>query len=273
MSEIPPRLTGGLSGRYFLERELGQGWNATVYLAEDIRGGGQVAMKVVRPELSLVLDAEPFLEVIRGVMRLAHPRVLPVIDAGNSDGVLFYATPYVQAESLRDRLTRDDHLDLGPAVAAAHAVAEALDEAHQQGIVHGGLKPENVLFAPDGTLVADYAFDTALRRAARGRFAAREFLPRRPHYLSPERARFAEADVGSDIYALGCLVYEMLAAVPPFDGSSAEEVLQNILAQEPEPLGARRPDLPPHVVAAVHRALAREPRDRFPTAQGFVAAL
>jgi serine/threonine-protein kinase len=273
MSEIPQRLTGALSGRYFLERELGQGWNATVYLAEDVRGGGQVAMKVVRPELSLMLDAGPFLEVIHGVMRLTHPGVLPVIDAGNSDGVLFYATPYVQAESLRDRLTRDDHLELGPAVAVARAVGESLDEAHQQGVAHGGLKPENVLFAPEGTLVADFGFDAALRRGGRGRFGAREFLPRRPHYLSPERARFADADYASDIYALGCLVYEMLAAVPPFDGSSAEEVVQNILAREPEPLGNRRPDLPPNVVAAVHRALAREPRHRFPTAQGLSAAL
>jgi serine/threonine-protein kinase len=129
------------------------------------------------------------------------------------------------------------------------------------------------LFAPEGTLVADFGFDAAVRRGGRGRFGAREFLPRRPHYLSPERARYADADYASDIYALGCLVYEMLTAVPPFDGSSAEEVVQNILAHEPEPLDRRRPDLPPHVVAAVHRALARQPRDRFPTAVELAAAL
>jgi serine/threonine-protein kinase len=273
MSELPQRLTGALSGRYFLERELGQGWNATVYLAEDIRGGAQVAMKVVRPDLSLMLDPAPFLDSMRGVMRLSHPGVLRVIDVGNSDGVLFYATPYVQAESLRDRLTREERLDLQSAGVVARSVAEALDQAHQQDVPHGGLKPENVLFAPEGVLVADFGFDAALRRAGRGRFAAQEFLPRRPHYLSPERARFAEADAPSDIYALGCLVYEMLAAVPPHEGSSAEDVIQDILAREPEPLAALRPDLPSRVAAAVNRALARNPRDRFATAQEFAAAL
>jgi serine/threonine protein kinase len=130
-----------------------------------------------------------------------------------------------------------------------------------------------VLFAPEGVLVADFGFDAALRRAGRGRFAAREFLPRRPHYLSPERARFADADAPSDIYALGCLAYEMLAAVPPHDGSSADEVIQDILSREPEPLASLRPGLPVHVAAAVHRALARDPHDRFPTAQAFAAAL
>jgi serine/threonine-protein kinase len=273
MSEIPQRLTGALSGRYFLERELGQGWNATVYLAEDVRGGGQVAMKVVRPELGLMLEPQPFLEAMRRIMALAHPALLPVIDAGNSDGVLFSVTPYFPAESLRERLTRDERLEVDSAITVARAVAQGLDEAHRHDVAHGGIKPENVLFATEGVLVADCGYEGALRHAGRGRFGARDFLPRRPHYLSPERARFGDADARSDIYALGCLVYEMLAAVPPVDGSSAEEVIQNILSRPAEPLERRRPDLPPSILSAVSRALSPQPRDRFPTAGEFAAAL
>jgi serine/threonine-protein kinase len=273
MSEIPQRLTGALSGRYFLERELGQGWNATVYLAEDVRGGGPVAMKVVRPELSLMLDPALFLDAMRPIMGLSHPGILPLIDVGNSEGVLYCVTPYAQAESLRDRLTRDERLEVDQAVPVARSVAEALHEGHSRGLVHGGLKPENVLFAPDGVLVADYGFESALRRAGRGHFTPRDLLPRRPHYLSPERARFADPDVPSDIYALGCLLYEMVTAVPPVDGSSAEEVVQNILDHPPEPIERLRPDLPGSVVAAVRRALTREPAQRFPTAAEFAAAL
>jgi serine/threonine-protein kinase len=273
MPEIPQRLTGALSGRYFLERELGQGWNATVYVAEDVKRGGPVAMKVVRPEWSLVLDPAPFLETMRGVMALSHPGALPVTDAGNADGVLFYVSPLVQAESLRQRLTRDERIELDQALSVARSAAEALDAAHEAGLAHGGLKPENLLFAPDGVLVADFCFDTALRRAGRGRFAARDFLPRRPHYLSPERARFSDADPSSDLYALGCVLYEMLAGVPPHEGSSAEEILRNVIAGEPEPLASLRPDLPRRALDAVGKAMARNPKDRFRSGRELAAAL
>jgi serine/threonine-protein kinase len=273
MSEIPQRLTGALSGRYFLERELGQGWNATVYLAEDVRGGGAVCMKVLRPELSLQLDPGLFLEAMRPVMQLEHPGILPVLDLGNSDGVLYVVTPYAQGESLRERLTRDERMEVSQAAPVARTVAAALHFAHERGVVHGGLKPENVLFAPEGVLVTDFGFESALRRSGRGRFAPRDLLPRRPHYLSPERARFAEPDIPSDVYSLGCLVYEMLTAIPPVDGSSSEEVLQNILAQAPEPLERMLTGLPPSVLAAVARALSREPADRFTSAADFAAAL
>jgi serine/threonine-protein kinase len=228
---------------------------------------------VVRPELELLLDPRLFVEAMRPVMALAHPGVLAVLDVGSADGVLFTVTPYVQAESLRDRLSRDERLEVDQAIPVARAVAEALDQAHQHGVIHGGLKPENVLFAPEGILVADFGFETALRRAGRGRFAPRDFLPRRPHYLSPERARFADPDVASDIYALGCLLYEMLSAVPPVEGSSAEEVVQNIIAHPPQPIEALRPGLPDRVAAVVRRALAREPRDRFTTAADLASAL
>lgn len=273
MPEIPQRLTGALSGRYFLERELGQGWNATVYVAEDIRRGEQVAMKVVRPDLSLVLDAAPFVDTMRTVMVLEHPGVLRVLDAGASEGVLFYVAPLVSAESLRDRLTREERLDPDAAVAITRDVAAAVDDAHRRGLIHGALKPENVLLAARGTMVADFGFDAALRRAGRGRVSARDFQPRRPHYLSPERARFGDGDAPSDLYAIGCLLYEMLAAVPPFDGSSAEEILERILTLDPEPLARRRPELPGRLAQAVHRALAKRPADRYPTVLEFAAAL
>lgn len=268
MSELP-RLTGALSGRYFLERELGQGWNATVYVAEDIRRGGQVAMKVVRPELSAALDGAPFLDVMEQVAAITHPGLLPLIDAGATDGMLFTVTPFVNAESLRERLVRDQRLEVDAAVEVLHDVLDAVAAVHAKAFAHGGIKAENVLFAPEGLLLTDLGFDLALRRAGRGRFSARDFLPRRPHYLSPERARFADPDQASDIYAVGCLGYEMLAGVPPFEGSSAVDILERILDEIPEPLVTYRPDAPERLLDAIERALAKDPANRPATAAAF----
>jgi serine/threonine-protein kinase len=274
MSDPIVRLNAALEGRYQVERMLGQGGMATVYLARDLKHARPVALKVLKPELSSVVGPDRFVAEIRTTASLQHPHILPLFDSGQADGFLFYVTPYVEGESLRDRLDRDQQLPVGQAVRIATDVAEAIDYAHRHGVVHRDVKPANVLLQDDKPLVADFGIALAVGSAGGGRLTETGLSLGTPHYMSPEQAA-GDAHVGraTDVYALGCVLYEMLAGEPPYTGRTPQAVLGKIIQARPEPIREHRPGVPPNVAATIERALERVPADRFATAQDFAAAL
>ena len=275
------RLAVALQERYRIERRpdgslalLGRGGTATVYLAHDLRHDRPVALKVVHPELSASVGTERFLREIRFVARLSHPHILPLFDSGETEGLLYYVMPYVAGESLRQRLQRDGKLPVSSAIRIACQVGLALDYAHRQGVVHRDIKPENILLDGDQAIVADFGIATAREAASDDRLTEAGLAVGTPAYMSPEQAGgAAQVDGRSDIYSLGCVLYEMLGGAPPFTGPSPQAVMaQQVLATLP-PIRAHRPEAPEPVVHALTRALAKEPTDRFATAAELSAIL
>ncbi|MGH7512614.1 MAG: serine/threonine-protein kinase, partial [Gemmatimonadales bacterium] len=275
MSELArsEQLSDALQGRYAIERELGRGGMATVYLARDLKLERRVALKLLRPELRAALGPERFLREIDIAARLTHPNILPLYDAGEADGRLFYAMPYVEGESLRQRLAREPQLPVAEAVRIAGQVAAALAHAHGQGIVHRDIKPENILLAGDHALVADFGIAKALDASRAEKLTESGLSLGTPAYMSPEQGSGGMVDARSDLYALGCVTYEMLAGSPPFTGSTAQAILARHAVDPVPPLGTVRSTVPETVAYAIERALAKVPADRFATVGEFARAL
>jgi serine/threonine-protein kinase len=272
----PSQLAESLRDRYLIERELGRGGMATVYLARDLRHDRRVALKVLHPELARTLGPERFLQEIRLAAGLQHPHLLSVHDSGDADGTLWFTMPYVEGRSLRDRLQRERQLPLDEALRIAHESARALDYAHRHGVIHRDIKPENILLTEDGdTLVADFGIGRALSAAGSdARLTETGTVVGTPAYMSPEQsAGERELDGRSDVYSLGCVLYEMLAGEPPFTGPTVQAIVARRLTESPRPLTAVRETVPPAVEALAVRALARAPADRFATAGALAEAL
>jgi serine/threonine-protein kinase len=274
MPELLGRLQSALADRYRLDREVGAGGMATVYLAQDVRHDRRVALKVLRPELAAVIGAERFLAEIKLTANLQHPHILPLFDSGAADSYLFYVMPFIDGETLRDRLTREKQLPVADAVRIATEVASALDYAHRHGVVHRDIKPENILLHDGQALVADFGIALAASKASGSRMTETGMSLGTPHYMSPEQAMGEREITGrSDVYALGAVTYEMLTGDPPFTGSTAQAIVARVVTESPRPLHAQRHTIPPHVEAAVLTALEKLPADRFTTAAEFAEAL
>ena len=272
----PPaeRLSAALADRYRIERELGQGGMATVYLAQDIKHDRKVALKVLKPELAAVLGADRFVVEIKTTASLQHPHILPLFDSGTADGFLFYVMPFIEGETLRDKLNRETQLGVDEAVRIAREVADALDYAHSKGVIHRDIKPENILLANGRPMVADFGIALAVSAAAGGRMTETGLSLGTPHYMSPEQATADKEITGrSDIYSLASVLYEMLAGVPPHEGGSAQQTIMRIIADTPRPVSELRKSVPPNVTAAVAKALEKLPADRFDSAKVFSDAL
>ena len=274
MSDAASRLNAALEGRYRIERELGEGGMATVYLARDERHNRPVALKVLKPELAAVVGAERFLAEIETTANLQHPHILPLHDSGEADGFLFYVMPYIEGETLRDRLEREKQLPVDEAVRIATDVAEALHSAHEQGVIHRDIKPANILMSQGRPLVADFGIALAVSAAGGGRLTETGLSMGTPYYMSPEQASAdREPSAASDVYSLGCVLYEMLVGDPPYVGSSAQAVLAKILMGDAPTPTATRASIPANVDAAIRKALEKLPADRFRSVQDFAKAL
>src|SRR2546423_679358 len=274
MLEVLARLKAALADRYAIDRELGHGGMATVYLAQDLKHGRAVAIKVLRPELAAALGAERFLREIEIAARLTHPHILPLHDSGEAGGFLYYVMPFVQGESLRDRLNREPQLPVEEAVRIGRDVASALSYAHSHDVVHRDIKPENILFSGGEAVVADFGIARAIVAAGAEQLTDTGLAVGTPGYMSPEQATAAaQLDGRSDVYSLGCVLYEMLAGHPPFLGTTAQEILARHTLDPVPPLRPIRPELPAAVDRAVGKALAKAPADRFATAAAFSQAL
>jgi eukaryotic-like serine/threonine-protein kinase len=270
---IPARLATALADRYRIERELGAGGMATVYLADDLKHDRKVAIKVLRPELAAVIGAERFLSEIKTTANLQHPHILPLFDSGAADSFLYYVMPFVQGISLRDRMTREKQLPIAEAVRIASEIAAALDYAHRHGIIHRDIKPENILLHDGSALVADFGIALAASKAGT-RMTETGMSLGTPQYMSPEQAMGErELDARSDVYALGCVAYEMLTGEPPFSGPTAQAIVAKVMTAEPAEVTSLRKTVPEHVADAVHTALQKLPADRFESARAFADAL
>jgi tetratricopeptide (TPR) repeat protein/TolB-like protein len=268
------RLRSALAERYALSRQIGVGGMAAVYLAVDRKHGRNVAVKVLRPELAAALGPERFLREIQIAAGLHHPHILPLYDSGEADGLLYYVMPYVDGESLRDRLHRERQLPLNDALQIAREVADAMAYAHQRGLIHRDIKPENILLEGGHAMVADFGIARAVESAATSRLTETGLALGTPGYMSPEQA-LGEAvlDVRSDVYALGCVLYEMLAGEPPFAAATAQASIARRLTEPAPRITVFRDAVPAHVERAIITALARVPADRFASAAAFRDAL
>src|SRR5688500_10021956 len=274
MTGVISRLGAAVSDRYRIERELGAGGMATVYLAHDLRHDRDVAIKVLHPDLGAALGAERFLSEIRTTARLQHPHILPLLDSGDAEGLLYYVMPVVTGESLRARLERERQLPITDAVRLAREIASALDYAHRHGVIHRDVKPENVLLHDGQAQVADFGIALAVQSAGTQRLTQTGLSLGTPQYMSPEQAMGERViDARADIYALGAVTYEMLTGEPPFTGVSVQAVVARLISEEPRPLMVQRKSIPEHVEAAVLRALEKLPADRFASAAEFATAL
>jgi eukaryotic-like serine/threonine-protein kinase len=272
--DLQVRLQRGLAERYRIVRELGRGGTAVVFLGEDLKHHRQVALKLLRPELAAVLGPDRFLREIETAARLTHPHILPLHDSGEIDGLFYFVMPYVEGESLRDRLTRESRLPLAEAVRLAREVADAVSHAHAMGVIHRDIKPANILLAAGHALIADFGIARALDAAGGERLTETGVTIGTPAYMSPEQATASNrVGIGSDVYSLGCAVYEMLGGQPPFTGRTPQAVLARHARDPVPPLTTLNPEVPAAVQEVVFRALAKSPADRFATAQAFGDAL
>jgi serine/threonine-protein kinase len=268
------RIRTVLAEQYAIERELGRGGMATVYLAHDVKLDRQVAIKVLRPELAQSLGPARFLREIRIASRLTHPHILPVHDSGEADGLLFYVMPYVAGESLRDHIRRKGQLPLADAIRIAREVAEGLAYAHAENVVHRDIKPANILLAATHAVIADFGLARAIRVAAVDDLTSTGLALGTPPYMSPEQTYGSDqVDGRSDLYSLACVLYEMLAGEPPFTGASAQAIVAKHRQQSPPPVRHVRPHVPASVEAALERALEKVPADRFQSVEEFARAL
>ena len=267
-------LAAALADRYTIERLIGEGGMATVYLARDIRHNRRVALKVLRPDLGAVVGVERFLAEIQVTANLQHPNLLPLFDSGAAGDLLFYVMPYVQGESLRVRLDREKQLPVEEAIRLATAIGGALDYAHRQGVIHRDLKPENVLLQEGQPLVADFGIALAVSNAGGTRITQTGLSLGTPHYMSPEQATGDRViDGRTDIYSLGALAYEMLTGEPPHTGTTSQAIIARVLTERPRSIRSSRSSVPEHVEAAIERALEKLPADRWPSAREFTEGL
>ncbi|HLA90677.1 MAG TPA: serine/threonine-protein kinase, partial [Gemmatimonadaceae bacterium] len=268
------QLKAALTERYEIEREIGAGGMATVYLARDVRHDRRVALKLLNPELGAVLGVERFLAEIKVTANLQHPNLLPLFDSGEAGGLLFYVMPFVEGESLRVRLEREKQLPIDEAIRIAVAVANALDYAHGHGVIHRDLKPENILLQAGQPVVADFGIALAVSKAGGNRITQTGLSLGTPQYMSPEQATGDRViDGRSDIYSLAAVTYEMLTGEPPHTGSTAQAIIARVLTDKPRGIRASRSAVSEHVEAALEHALEKLPADRFSTAREFAEAI
>jgi serine/threonine protein kinase/tetratricopeptide (TPR) repeat protein len=274
MFDLSQQLQAALADRYTLERELGRGGMAVVYLARDLKHDRLVALKVLRPELAASIGAERFLREIQIAAKLSHPSILTLIESGEADGQLYYVMPYIEGESLRDRLNREPQLPIEDAVSISREVAEALDHAHAQGVVHRDIKPENIMFQAGHAVVTDFGIARAVTAAGGEQLTETGIAVGTPAYMSPEQAGGSgRIDGRSDLYALGCVVYEMLGGEPPFTGPSAQAILARHAVDPVPNLATLRATVPPAMVRGIEQALHKSPADRYATAAAFAEEL
>jgi serine/threonine protein kinase len=273
-SAVLERLRSGLADRYSIERQVGVGGTAYVYLAVDLKHKREVALKVLLPELATTVSASRFLREIELAAKLTHPRILPLHDSGEVNGLVFYVMPYVEGESLRDRLGREHRLPRDEAMRIAREVASALDYAHGRGVVHRDIKPENILLIGGETIIMDFGIGRAISVAEGSGITQAGMTVGTPMYMSPEQCVGNPVlDGRSDLYSLACVTYEMLAGRPPFTGTNSQEILARHLMDEVPRLIAACPDIPPAVEQSLVRALAKKPDQRFASALEFVRAM
>jgi len=274
MSGIPDRLAAALADRYTIERELGAGGMATVYLAHDLKHDRKVALKVLRPELAAVLGAERFVQEIRTTAALNHPHILPLFDSGEAEAFLYYVMPYIQGETIREKLNRETQFGIEEAVKITTEVADALQYAHEQGVIHRDIKPENILLHAGRPMVMDFGIALAVSAAAGGHMTETGLSLGTPHYMSPEQATAdKQITARSDVYSLASVLYEMLAGEPPHTGGSAQAIIMKIVAEPVQAVTELRTSVPFNVAAALAKALEKIPADRFETAKAFAGAL
>ena len=274
MNDSIERLAAALAGRYRIERELGAGGMATVYLAEELKHDRMVAVKVLKPELAVAIGAERFLAEIKTTANLQHPHILALHDSGEVNGTVYYVMPYVEGESLRDRLDREKQLPVDDALRIAGEVADALQYAHERGVIHRDIKPENILLQRGHAVVADFGIALAASRTGGSRMTETGMSLGTPTYMSPEQAMGSrEVDARTDVYSLGCVLYEMLIGEPPFVGPTAQSIVAKVVTELPKSMTAQRHTVPAHVDAAVQVALEKLAADRFASAGAFAEAL
>jgi eukaryotic-like serine/threonine-protein kinase len=268
------QLNAALADRYTLERVLGVGGMATVYVAHDLKHNRKVALKVLKPELAAALGAQRFLQEIQVTANLQHPHILPLYDSGSAGGALFYVMPLIQGESLRDRLTREKMLTIDETIRIIQQIAGAVDFAHRHGVIHRDIKPENILLQDGEALIADFGIALALAEAGGDRLTGTGLSLGTVQYMSPEQATGErDLDARSDVYALGAVTYEMLAGEPPVTGPSQRAMIAKLMTERPTPLRVVRDVVPRPLEDAVMRALAKSPTDRFPSAREFASAM
>jgi len=268
------QLARSLADRYRIERELGAGGMATVYLAHDLKHDRKVAIKVLKPELAAVLGAERFVVEIKTTAALQHPHILPLFDSGTADGQLYYVMPYIEGETIREKLNRETQFGVDEAVRIAREIADALDYAHRHGVIHRDIKPENILLHDGRAMVMDFGIALAVSAAAGGRMTETGLSLGTPHYMSPEQATAEKEITGrSDVYSLATVLYEMLTGNPPFTGAAAQQIIMKIITESAEPVTKYRKSVPANIAAALDKALEKLPADRFENAKAFADAL
>ena len=267
------RAHAALAGGYEIAEEIGRGATAVVFRAKDERHGRDVAVKVLRPEVTAVLGRERFLREIELASKLAHPHILPMYDSGESDGLLYHVSPLLEGETLRERLDREKMLPVDEALRIGNEILDGLAYAHSHGVMHRDIKPSNVLLSAGHALISDFGVAMALERGGGSRLTATGVVVGTPAYMSPEQAGGEELDARSDLYSAACVICEMLCGEPPFASRSAQATMARRLTEEPGSMRTTRASIPEHVDAALRKALSRLPADRFRGASELAAAL